>query len=546
MKKNIYLLSLLFLIVIGCSKSEVQPDPAPPVVIPPTSAPRVSGPSAGSFTSDRKYNLNVIYFVPKNIEAIPDHEKRLSEMLLWSQNWFKSQMSNAGYGDKTFGLFVNDAKTRIRIITIYGKKVSTDYPYDGGSTAVMDEVNAYFAENPTYKTGDHNLVILPLYGKKADGVTPTGGPFYGIGKTCFALDYDELDIKNLGKTDALGSRFSVWFGGMVHELGHGLNLPHNCQKVSENSNPNKGMALMWGGNGTIGISPTFLTDADCAVLNVNQIFNTDTKDYYGSSTGSITSISATYNSSKQAIVLSGKYISSLPVNSVIYYNDPNVNNEGTGANRDYNAVTWESKATGGDSFYIEMPVSEFTYKDNSTPYELRVKLVQNNGNAIATSYAYNFVDGVPVVNFSTKAELSKTGWTINSFSSEETSGEPTPNGKAINLIDNDVNTYWHSKWSSAATSFPHQIVVDLGSSKNALGLVLVQRGGLNRSIKDFEVLVSNDNTSFTSLTTSTLANLNGKQYFDFSSQKTFRYLKFIAKNGHDGSQFAALAEIGLY
>ncbi|RZK58117.1 MAG: discoidin domain-containing protein [Pedobacter sp.] len=539
-------LSLIFLLCLSCSKSKVTPDSVtPPVVVTPPIV-RTSGPSSGNFNSDRKYNLNLIYFVPKDIEAIPDHEKRLSELLLWTQNWFKAQMGNAGYANKTFGLFTNETKTRVRIITIYGKKSSTGYPYEGGSTAVMDEVDAYFAENPSYKTSDHNLVILPLYGKKSDGVTPTGGPFYGIGKTCFALDYPEMDIRNLGKTDEIGKRFSVWFGGLVHELGHGINLPHNCQKVSENTNPFKGMALMWAGNGTIGISPTFLTDADCAVLNVNQIFNTDTKEYYGNSTGTITSINATYNSAKQAIVLSGKYASSLPVNSIIYYNDPNVNNEGIGANRDYNAVTWESKTIGNDAFYIEMPISEFTYKDNATPYELRVKLVQNNGNVISTNYSYKFVDGIPVLNFTSKVELSKIGWTIKSFSSEEATGEPAPNGKANVLIDNDINTYWHSKWQNGASNYPHQIIIDLGANKTAEGVSLVQRSGLNRSIKDFEILISDDNITFTPLLNTALLNENGRQNFNFASTKVFRYLKFIAKNGFDGTQFAALAEIGLY
>lgn len=143
-------------------------------------------------------------------------------------------------------------------------------------------------------------------------------------------------------------------------------------------------------------------------------------------------------------------------------------------------------------------------------------------------------------------ELSKTGWTINSFSSEETSGEGATNGRAATLIDGSFSTYWHSRWTSTATSYPHQVVIDLGSSKTAKGLSLVQRNSLARAVKDFQVLTSTDNVTFTAVNNYTAQNATGAQYFAFGSSKTFRYLKVIANNAHDGLQFAALAEIGLY
>jgi len=143
-------------------------------------------------------------------------------------------------------------------------------------------------------------------------------------------------------------------------------------------------------------------------------------------------------------------------------------------------------------------------------------------------------------------ELSKTGWTINSFSSEETSGEGATNGRAATLIDGSYSTYWHSRWTSTPASYPHQIVIDLGSSKTAKGLSLVQRNSLARAIKDFQVLTSTDNVTFTAVNSYTAQNATGAQYFAFGSTKTLRYLKVIANNAHDGLQFASLAEIGLY
>lgn len=489
------------------------------------------------------HNLNLIYFVPNDLDTLAGFRKRLGDLMLWGQNWYKGEMQRNGYGAKTFGLLPDTNNGLVKIILIRGNLPKSSYPYSGGSGAVASEINAYFAAHPTEKTSDHTLVIIPRYSFQSDG-TPSGGPFYGTGRWCYALDYEGMDIKNLGKTDTEGNRFSVWFGGMMHELGHGLNLPHNCQKVSENST--LGMALMWAGNGTLGKSPTFLTATDAAILNVNQIFNNDNKTYYAAVTASIDKIHASYSSTKGAIVVSGKYSANVKVNSIVYYNDPNVNNEGTGVNHDYNATTWESKSIGLDSFYVEMPVSDLQYKSDGIPYELKVKLVHENGTVTETVYNYTFAGGVPVLTFSTQNELSKTGWSIASFSSEETSGEGTVNGRASKLIDGSAATYWHSRWSSAATSYPHTIVVDLGSLKTANGLSLTQRSGLSRAVKNFQVLTSTDGTNFTSVNNYVAANTNGAQYFSFGTPKSLRYFKIIANSAYDGLQFAALAELGLY
>ncbi|WP_017259079.1 discoidin domain-containing protein [Pedobacter arcticus] len=546
MKKILYAFALCAL--VACGKKDIlpTPTPAPPTPEPPVNTlSRVSGPSSGTFSSDRQYNLNLVYFVPADVNPINDYQKRLSELMLWTRDWYKTQMGLNGYGSQTFGLFMNSAKTRVRITTIYGTKNKYEYPYNGGQNPMMAEINSYFATHPAEKTSDHTLVIIPRYSIGSNG-TPSGGPFFGLGKWCFALDYEGMNITNLGKTNAEGNLFSVWFGGLVHELGHGLNLPHDRQKVSENTDPNKGMSLMWAGNGTLGISPTFLTATDAAILHVNQIFNTGTNSYYGAVTGGITKIKAEYVVAKNAIVLSGKFTSSDDITSIVYYNDPNYNNEGTGANRDYNAITWESKPIGTDGFYVEIPINELVYTDNATPYELRVKLVHKNGNVTETVYNYSFSNNIPVLNFSTREELSKTNWQVTSFSSEETSGEGSVNGKASTLIDGNASTYWHSRWSSNTASYPHYIVVDMAASQTATGVALAQRGGLQRAIKDFDVLTSTDGVNFSMAGTFVAANSNGSQYFDFTAPKTFRYFKIIAKNAWDGLEFAALSEVGMY
>jgi hypothetical protein len=86
----------------------------------------------------------------------------------------------------------------------------------------------------------------------------------------------------------------------------------------------------------------------------------------------------------------------------------------------------------------------------------------------------------------------------------------------------------------------------MGTLITANGLSIIQRGGLSRAIKDAELFISNDGASYTSVGTYVFNNTNGVQYFNFSSSKSFRYFKLVAKSAWDGLQFASLAEVGLY
>jgi hypothetical protein len=527
MKRIIYLCFLMCVIFYSCKKKDVTP------------APKLPTPYKANFTSTQPRNLNVVYFVPSDLDTLKDYQRRLSELLLYDQNWYKKEMNRNGYGNKTFGLLADSIIKRVKIITIRGNLPKSGYPYNGGSGPMQQEIDTYFASHPSDKTSDHTLILIPDYSVDASGEPNNGGgPFYGIGRSCFALDYADFDIKYLGQTNLLGKRLTKWFGGMTHELGHGLNLPHNHAKVSEVAT--LGTTLMSSGNYTFGQSPTFLSSADCARLNKDEVFNTDTKTYYGTVNAGIKSIHANYDAAKGAIIVSGKFTTDTPVTDMIYYNDPNINNA------DYYAIAWTSKPMAVDSFYVEEKISDLEHKEDNVPYTLRVDLVHNNGVVTETDYSYTFLAGVPILKFSTRNEISKLGWTIFSVSSEETSAEPAPNGPVTNVIDGNPATYWHSSYSTNATVYPHQFVVDMGSVKKAYGLSINQRSGLSRAIKDAELWYSTDGISFTKINSYTLGNTNGPQYFDFASPLSFRYFKFIAKSAWDGQQFAALGEIGLY
>jgi F5/8 type C domain len=341
------------------------------------------------YTSDQPKNVNIFYFIPSDVVAVPDFKARLDTILVRMQTFFGNEMQRNGRGYKTFGLATDPTHKRVKINVVNGKLPFASYPYQGGGAVVLPEVQAYMTANPSAFYGSHSLILLPAF--SYDPVSATiveRVPFYGSGKNCFALDYADQRQSLLGVNTAKGNLATVYIGGMAHEMGHGLNLPHNRTKVSEVA---LGTLLMGNGNYTYGKTATSLSAADAAILNNNQVFNDGNLSYYGPLSATITSLHAFYSPAKKAIIITGRVASAgSPVTDVTVYNDP----APSGGNLDYDALTWQTPVFATDSFYVEEPVSEFQV-NTSSAYQLKIKLVQRDGNTPEFYYTYNFVNSVP-------------------------------------------------------------------------------------------------------------------------------------------------------
>lgn len=342
-----------------------------------------------------------------------------------------------------------------------------------------------------------------------------------------------MDTASLGTGGTAGDSATAWIGGMAHELGHGLNLPHDGGKLSEIQQ--FGTTLMGAGNSTYGKSPTYLAMADCAILNDCQVFSTvQRSDWYTTADTKITHLHAGYDGTN--IIVSGKFTSSTAVNYIDFYNDGGKN--GIGANKDYDAVVWAAPTVGTDSFYIKMPFSEFTNTEDY-PYQLRIIFCNENGSLATASYSYAIKNGVPVIDFGDKEQYDKTSWQVIGFSSQETVSE---NGKASNVIDGDNNTAWVTRWSSNAPTFPHYFVVDMGQSLPVNRFTFTQRNGSSKS-KDIEIFVGGNNVDWESVGKYVLPDQSGPSDVQLPATKTFRYFKVVVTSATDGRQYASLAEV---
>lgn len=143
--------------------------------------------------------------------------------------------------------------------------------------------------------------------------------------------------------------------------------------------------------------------------------------------------------------------------------------------------------------------------------------------------------------------LDRSDWSVIDFSSQEDNGGEGDTGRAVDILDGNLNTYWHSCWSGGCTAPPpHYITVDIGNAESVDGFRFYQRQSLSRAVKDIEIQVSMDNSAWESLGDFVLQNTASFQDIDFQETKTFRYFKFIAKSAHDGTDNGAIAEIQPY
>jgi len=217
--------------------------------------------------------LQLVYYTPADREPADQYAQRLEPIMEDIQAFYRDGMQRLGFGPKTFTL-PRDTDGKLVIRSIKGKSPEAAFKgwegRNGGNTGapeggdkVKDECRPALEAAGIYYDRDTVLIFCHLASWDATAKTfRHHSPYFGLWdenlRMCFVADWASQNLVNLtNKTlmlkDAeygrmsLGKHTTIFLGGIAHELGHALALPHCGERWDEKA---MGTSLMGAGNHT--------------------------------------------------------------------------------------------------------------------------------------------------------------------------------------------------------------------------------------------------------------------------------------------------------
>lgn len=327
--------------------------------------------------------LRVVYFVPSDRDPLANHAERLDRILNDVSAFYQEGFKRFGVDGGELALEKKDGKLVIHLVK--GKLPAASYTYESGSVTANEIREAL--KGTVDMDHEHVLMLYALCGKEADGRYVFNAPYYGGAPPsnesglCHAADCELLDPLLLTKKDKMVytehyyprveqtvAKFNSWYlGGIAHELGHGLGLPHDAGSSDEK---NFGVSLMGGGNLHYrenlwgGDSPAFFSRASALMLLSHPLLT-------GSNRGRGKKVNLcfdtlTFSDNNGALNIEGKVGGSVPAYGVIAYAWPK------SARSDHGAVTYPVVVKDG-AFKLQLTGL------GKQPYHLKLSSLHLNG-----------------------------------------------------------------------------------------------------------------------------------------------------------------------
>ncbi len=288
--------------------------------------------------SDR--TLHIVYWTPSDREPGKGYQERLDRVLSHVQEFYAKEMGRLGFGRSTFALDKSDGG-KLKIHVVKSSSPYAQFNVESGSVIrreclpalrkagidVDRETIVIFCNMSNWDEENRKMnQNSPYYA----GGGLNGGTAWQVDSVL--LDSDLLVDKESMLTDgqygriSVGRYNSIFVGGVCHELGHALGLPHNRERKDEKEV--FGTALMGSGNRTYGEElrsegrGTFLTLGEGLRLASHPLFVRSDRGLAGRREATIEDPRLTPSEDGKSFKVSGRVIASPECYAILAYMDP--------------------------------------------------------------------------------------------------------------------------------------------------------------------------------------------------------------------------------
>lgn len=292
--------------------------------------------------------VHIVYWTPSDREPAPRYRERLGAILEDIRDFYAKEMKRLGFGPRTIRLdYADDGRMKVHLVK--GSQPYAKYDVQSGGP-IRNECLATLRAAGIDPEKETIVIFCNMSNWDAEQrVITQNSPYYAGGSnrqgTAWQVDSPILELSSLAKKEprvkdgqygdiSIGRYNSIFIGGVCHELGHALGLPHNRQRPDEQAA--FGTALMGSGNQTYGENlrgegkGSFLTLAHGLKLASHPIFSGSVKGIDLPSNAEVSAVKI--ENRGKAFTLSGTVKADPPAYAVLGYMDP----DGGG---DYDATT---------------------------------------------------------------------------------------------------------------------------------------------------------------------------------------------------------------
>lgn len=208
--------------------------------------------------------LHIVLWTPNDRAPAPEYRERLTAIMKDIQKFYAKEMKRLGFGERTIQLDLNGDQL-LNIHVVKGRKPYTVYNGDSGHE-ILNECAPTLRSRGINPESETVVIFCNManWDPQQRRITQNS-PYYAGGSsrsgTAWQVDSPILNLASLadqgnhvsdgqyGKI-SLGRYNSIFIGGVCHELGHALGLPHNLERPDEREA--FGTALMGSGNRSYG------------------------------------------------------------------------------------------------------------------------------------------------------------------------------------------------------------------------------------------------------------------------------------------------------